>query len=420
MICNERQYKITSKQLEELKSALISLNGGEASDWLVNAQKAALESQISDLESQVAEYSFLKQGDLRHSEHSDLSSLPRVLIQARIAKGLSQKSLADLVKVKPQQIQRYESSEYMGASLSRLIEISRILDVKVSESWGGSTNSSGSTVFVWEKEEDVDWAEFPVKEMIKRGWIELKHKASPAEAVKNFFLRAAGGQYATALHRKKFYGGNSPKEYSLLAWQARVLEKARDVASSGDVGDFFLNDSWVRDLALLSVSDNALENVKDFLASKGVILIIEPHLQGTYLDGAAMMLDTGHPVIAITLRHDRLDNFWFVIFHELGHVFLHLYDSLNMDFFDEEDGSYHDPLEEEADKFALDSLIPQDAWDTCLSRFSMSRQSVLKDAERLKIHPSIIAGRIRKEKNNYTILTDLLGHGEVRTILGGD
>ena len=51
MICNERQYKITSKQLEELKSALISLNGGEASDWLVNAQKAALESQISDLES---------------------------------------------------------------------------------------------------------------------------------------------------------------------------------------------------------------------------------------------------------------------------------------------------------------------------------------------------------------------------------
>ncbi|HIO99599.1 MAG TPA: ImmA/IrrE family metallo-endopeptidase, partial [Marinobacter salarius] len=111
-------------------------------------------------------------------------------------------------------------------------------------------------------------------------------------------------------------------------------------------------------------------------------------------------------------------NFWFVLMHELGHVFLHLFDSLNMDFFDEEDNAEDDDLEKEADQFALDRLINPDMWDLCLSRFSMTREAVLMDASNLGIHPSIVAGRIRKERNNYTILTDLVGQGAVRVLLG--
>ena len=57
---------------------------------------------------------------------------------------------------------------------------------------------------------------------------------------------------------------------------------------------------------------------RELLASKGVTLIIERHLPGTYLDGAAMLAENGNPVIGLTLRHDRLDNFWFVLFHELS------------------------------------------------------------------------------------------------------
>lgn len=418
MIYNERQYKITLKQLESLTAAMNALSLNEDMDWLQIAQRDALRSQIGDLEAQLSEYSLIKEGKIRYSENADLSSLPKVLIQARIGKGLSQKDLAEILNMPPQQIQRYEASDYMGASLARLIEIANALGVSVRESWSGKNTTGGNSIFIWEDESNIQWNEFPIKEMVKRGWLNLKHKLSPVEAVKEYFNIAAGPQYATALHRKKFHGGNTPNEYALLAWQARVLEKARKEVLEHEVIDFEYNDSWIKDLVSLSVREDAPVEARNLLASKGIILVIEEHLPGTYLDGAAMMLETGHPVVALTLRHDRLDNFWFVLMHELGHVFMHLFDSLNMDFFDEEDNAEDDELEKEADQFALDTLIKLELWELCLSRFSMTREAVLMDANNLGVHPSIIAGRIRKERNNYTILTDLVGQGAVRVLFG--
>jgi len=414
MIYNERQYKITAKQIDEFTKALASLDLSMESDWLKKAQYDAIKSQLSDLEAQILEYDLVKEGKVRFTECSDLSSLPETLIKARISKGLSQKEFGSLLGMSAQQVQRYEASNYMGASLSRLIEISNVLDVKTTESWGGEKSDSGNAIFSWDEQSSVDWNKFPIKEMIKKNWLTLKHKTSPIEAVKNFFIESAGSQYATALHRKKFHGGNTPNEYALLAWQARVLNKARIEHSLGSVSEFHLDDSWIPELVSMSTLADSPSRVKKFLASKGVILIIEEHLTGTYLDGAAMLLETGNPVVALTLRYDRLDNFWFVLMHELGHVFLHLFESLNMDFFDEENGSEEDGLEKEADLFALDSLVSPGDWDMCLSRFSTTTESVHMDAQNFGVHPSIIAGRIRKEQNNYRLLNDVLGHGEVR------
>ncbi len=56
-------------------------------------------------------------------------------------------------------------------------------------------------------------------------------------------------------------------------------------------------------------------------------------------------------------------------------------------------------------------------WDQCLSRFAMSEEAVKIDAETIGIDPSIIAGRIRKERSNYTILNDLVGRDQVRSQL---
>jgi len=106
-----------------------------------------------------------------------------------------------------------------------------------------------------------------------------------------------------------------------------------------------------------------------------------------------------------------------VLMHELGHVFLHLFDGLRFDFFDEESGNDSDAIEAEADKFALDALIPETLWDQCLSRFALSEEAVKIDAETIGIDPSIIAGRIRKERSNYTILNDLVGRDQVRSQL---
>jgi len=419
MIYNERQYKITVKQIDQFRSALMKEEVTVGPDWLVVAQKNALKSQIDDLLSQTTEYELIKQGEIRYSECSDLANLPRILVQARISKGYSQKDLAEKLGMTMQQIQRYEASNYMGASLARLIEVSNILDISVVESWGGD-NKSGDSMFIWESVKFVDWEKFPIKEMIKKGWLDLKDKQSPLQAVKEYFTNTAGLQYATALHRKKFHGSNRPNEYALLAWQSRVLGKAKQELQSGLISDFELNDSWLKELVSLSVEDDAPRKAKDFLAQKGVALIVEEHLQGTYLDGAAMLYESNNPVVALTLRHDRLDNFWFVLLHELGHVFLHIFDSLNMDFFDEknDNSDIGDDIENEADIFALNALISDNQWDECLSRFSMSKEAVEMDAKRLGVHPSIVAGRIRKENDNYTILNDSIGRGEVRISIG--
>jgi len=64
-------------------------------------------------------------------------------------------------------------------------------------------------------------------------------------------------------------------------------------------------------------------------------------------------------------------------------------------------------------------LIPEAVWKQCLSRFALTEEAVRIDADRLGVDPSIIAGRIRKDRNNYIILNDLIGSGTVRSQLMG-
>jgi HTH-type transcriptional regulator / antitoxin HigA len=416
MIFSDRQYVVSKEQASKLRAALDIVRADhQKHDRLRHIEAKALESQIADIEREIADYNLLKAGSVTFSESYTLSDLPRILIQARIAQGLSQTDLAERLNMKPQQVQRYEATEYMSASLSRLIEIADALQVRVSQSFSSSQAASEDALFTWSDARDVDWSRFPLKEMAKRGWLK---GANLAEAARSYFLSAAGAQFATALHRKKVRSGNAPDEFALLAWQTRVLDIARTTHMSGRLGEFVLNDKWLSDLVNLTRDAQGPRKARDLLNKNGIALVIEKHLSGTYLDGAAMLSPMGHPVVALTLRYDRLDNFWFVLFHELGHVFLHLFSALRLDFFDEEDNGSNDGIEREADKFALDCLIPEAAWKQCLSRFALSSEAVLIDAEKLGIDPSIIAGRIRKERGNYQVLNELIGSGTVRAQLG--
>ncbi|WP_245395184.1 helix-turn-helix domain-containing protein [methane-oxidizing endosymbiont of Gigantopelta aegis] len=269
MIYNERQFKITSKQIEALKNNLVEIAEEEAApDWLKEAQISALKSQISDLMAQVTEYELLKEGKIKYTECSDLNVLPKTLIRARISKGLSQKEFAEILGMPQQQIQRYEASNYMGASLSKLINIASVLEVKFTESWSGANYKGADSLFVWDEENAVDWNKFPIKEMLKKGWIDIKNKISPALTVKEFFSNTAGPQFATALHRKKFHGKNTPNEYSLLAWQARIIQKARNTYENHEISEYEFSDHWVKDLVELSVDEKAPLLVKEFLAKK--------------------------------------------------------------------------------------------------------------------------------------------------------
>jgi HTH-type transcriptional regulator/antitoxin HigA len=417
MIYSDKQYSVSNTQLAKLRDALAAAKVRATEQaWLKKAEIDALKSQIADIEAQLSEYDLLRSGEVSFSKTYALEELPRVLVQARIASGMSQTDLAEKLGMKPQQVQRYEATDYMGASLGRLVEISKALRVKASGSFEGPKQAGGS-VFAWGDADDIVWGQLPYKEMIKRKWFDVPRGANPIERVKEYFIHAAGPQFATAFHRKKMRSGNVPNEYALLAWQARILERARSKIELEKIGTFELDDRWLPELVRLTKRQDGPKCAQDLLAAKGIVLIVERHLPGSYLDGAAMLADGETPVVALTLRHDRLDNFWFVLMHELGHVFLHLFDGLRFDFFDEEGGDNGDAIEAQADKFALDALIPEELWNQCLSRFALSEEAVKIDADTIGIDPSIIAGRIRKERGNYTILNKLIGLGQVRSQL---
>ena len=414
MIYDDKQHDISTREISKLKDALVAIQARDGDDqWVRNVKIDGLKSQIAELEADVSHYELLKAGEIAVAKCFSLEALPSILIEARIAAGMSQAELANAIGLRQQQVQRYEASGYMGASLTHLIQVSKILNVYAAGLFESDTEQRGR-IFSWEKVDDLDWQQFPFKEMARRRWFDVPHGANVVECAKAYFLEAAGPQITTAIHRKKMRGSAQPNEYALLAWQARVLERARKRITEDDIPEFSLDDSWLPELVKLTRQKNGPRRARKLLADKGIVLVTEEHLPGTYLDGAAMLSASDHPVVGMTLRFDRLDNFWFVLFHELGHVFLHLFEGVRYDFFDEEGAAAEDRVESEADQFALTTLLPDSTWDQCLSRFALSAEAVRLDAEALRIDASIIAGRIRKEQNNYMILSDLVGQQLVR------
>ena len=128
MIKNERQYLITKAQADRFTEALRKLDAGAADQPehhppLLAVQKEALQSQLSDLEADIREYEILKAGNFAFEQLESISELPKLLISARIASGLSQRGLADRLGVKEQQIQRYEASDYASASFARIRKV---------------------------------------------------------------------------------------------------------------------------------------------------------------------------------------------------------------------------------------------------------------------------------------------------------
>jgi transcriptional regulator with XRE-family HTH domain/Zn-dependent peptidase ImmA (M78 family) len=133
MIKNERQYRITKAAARRFSEAL-KVNGtppANVDPRIAQASVAAAAGQLAELQSELAEYEALKSGQLEVVEVESLGSLADTLIKARIAAGLSQKDLGARLGMKEQQIQRYEETNYAGASLARLIEVANALNVSV-------------------------------------------------------------------------------------------------------------------------------------------------------------------------------------------------------------------------------------------------------------------------------------------------
>lgn len=265
--------------------------------------------------------------------------------------------------------------------------------------------------------DEVDWGGFPIKEMIARGWLQkLANKAvKSTEELVQGFISNVGVEFGSTAFRRTLGGdAYSPAtKYALYAWLARVIQRARERKFS--IGMFDrdqLSASFMRELAQLSWFEHGPVLAIEFLEKHGIAVVIEPHLKGTLLDGAAMQDEDGTPIVGLTLRFDRLDNFWFTLLHEVAHVWKHV--DREETFLDNLDSSSDDRREVEANRIAKEALIPRVAWKRSDAYLNPSNLTIDKLSRELKIHPAIIAGRLRKERENYTIFNDLVGHGQVR------
>ena len=420
MITNERQYRITKRQLSSLRKTLADFNPKEiaervGSDILAAAELNALRSEEASLSSQLREYELLRSGKITQLRASSLEELPSILIRARIAQGLSQRELAELVGVKEQQIQRYESDEYATASLHRLREIAEALRLSITEIAELKTKSLTAEAVITR---EIDWGLFPVKEMYRRHWFgdfsgSQTVALEQADSLVSDFVKSVRPRPSVALHRKHVRVGSSVDKYALLAWECRILSLAATAKLGRSYQDGSIDAQWIAELARQSGKHDGPLCAQKQLEEAGIALVVEPHLASTHLDGAAL-LQGERPVIGMTLRYDRLDNFWFVLFHELFHVIKHLRKGRVQGIFDDLDIGDIDGVEIEADSLASEALIPSEEWNRALARYVRSSESVVALASNLKISPAIVAGRIRHEAGNYVILNELVGQGQVR------
>lgn len=132
MIKNERQYRIAKAQIAKFEEAIKTFGTESRTNRtthhrLIEAQRDAMESQLESLRNELAEYEDLESGNTPPPDLQYISIVPRDLIRARIAAGLSQKELAKRLGMPEQQIQRYEAKEYESVSLARISEVAKVL-----------------------------------------------------------------------------------------------------------------------------------------------------------------------------------------------------------------------------------------------------------------------------------------------------
>ncbi|WP_313375038.1 HigA family addiction module antitoxin [Chishuiella sp.] len=153
-------------------------------------------------------------------------------------------------------------------------------------------------------------------------------------------------------------------------------------------------------------NNNLIESIKSTLSKFGIKLIILKKFDKTPVEGYSFWSDD-NPTVVLSLRYNRVDYVAFTLFHELGHIFLHLVENKEYKFLDIDDKT-RTVYEDEADNFARNNLIPINLWKKFKTiKFPVQDKSILTFSNEHQIHPSIVFGRMCFENKNFKIKTSI-------------
>lgn len=285
-----------------------------------------------------------------------------------------------------------------------------------------------SKVLIQKSEKGIEspyhnWDDRLVKDMANRGYFGkaflkgIEKSIEKAELIKSFFMPVGDPTKLFAMLRKSSYRSSPLTDKNALsAWFGCVVLKAKKIKMSVKYKHGSITLDVMREIAKLSVKENAPILAQEYLKKYGIILVIEPHFPKTYLDGATILINKDNPIIGLTLRLHRLDNFWFTLMHELAHISLHYNEDISV-FYDEIEGIKAGDVnskEKDADKMAGEALVPSSKWEVSAARMVPSIMAAKSLANELGVHISIIAGKIRHEGGRYIYLNKVVNEIDVR------
>ncbi len=257
------------------------------------------------------------------------------------------------------------------------------------------------------------YAKAPVRDLIKRRWIAGSSDLDRLERQVCAFLEIASLDDESpcnfAARKSDDYATLTPGQ---IAWgcRCRQIARRRRVAKFSPAAFR----KFVPTLPKEFAEEQSLERLPKELAKHGLILVLLEHLPGTKIDGAAFWLD-GQPVVALSVRYDRVDSFWYTLMHELAHVVLHGDENpiIDVNLVGPSAATTDDkPIaEQEADRQAIEWLAPGDE----LTRFIAqnkpyySHDQIVRLAESLGVHPGVVVGQLQYRKE--------IGWGQSRKFL---
>lgn len=249
------------------------------------------------------------------------------------------------------------------------------------------------------------YAAAPVREMIKRGWIEpSRNPELLEERVKRFLgvpsLDVKPNLIPAAARKGTSY--NTDAKPAEIAWLIRVRQLAPSVHAASYSRSAL--EALIPELRMLMAEPEGVRTVPAMLASVGVRLVIVEPLPSTRIDGACVWPDPHSPVVAVSMRYDRIDAFWFTLMHELAHVLaedgLRGAPPIDINLLGEDQTDDKPDYELAADAVAEEILIARSDLDAFISRVAPLYYKIkIRGFAALQgIHPGIVVGQLQHRR----------------------
>jgi HTH-type transcriptional regulator / antitoxin HigA len=267
------------------------------------------------------------------------------------------------------------------------------------------------------------FGDLPISEMIKRGWLDaadIKDTKKVETELMRFFGVNRAEDIEIPSHSAKKTDADSAPTAPQIAWLYRV----KKIASEMLVAPYSPQavKAALGKLRLLTTSAEEIRKVPRILAECGIRYVLVESLSAAKIDGVCFWLNDQSPVIGMTLRHDRIDNYWFVLRHEIEHVIqLHgrKQAMLDAELEGERAGTGPSVSDEEriANEAASEFCVSKNMMDAFIARKApfYSEKDLIGFARTIKVHPGIVAGQLQHRTGRYDRFRDHLT--KVRNII---